>query len=224
MGNVKDISGQQINGWYVLREYGRNKSGGATFLCRCDCGNVRVVDGRSIRNGASKNCGCKRNTDSVERMRSIATKHGGKKERLYGVWRGMIDRCNNPKSPFYYRYGGRGISVCDKWQYSYKSFREWAYASGYNEKAQKWECTIDRVNNNAGYSPDNCIWRTLKQQCNNRSSNHFVEYNGESHTLTEWSELTGIKKDTLRRRIFVYNWTVERALTEPTHNYNHKGI
>ena len=224
MGKVKDISGQKINGWYIICEYGRNKSGGAMFLCKCDCGNIRVVDGRSIRSGSSKNCGCKRNAETARRIKVISTKHGGKKERLYGIWRGMLDRCNNPKSPFYYRYGGRGIFVCNEWQESYASFRGWAVSSGYNKDASRGECTIDRINNDDGYTPNNCRWITLKQQCNNRSTNHLIEHNGVIHTLTEWSEITGIRKDTLRRRIFIYGWTVERALTEQTHNYNHKSI
>lgn len=222
MGNVKDITGLNINDWYVIKECGRNKSGGATFLCRCICGNTRVVDGRSIRSGASKNCGCKRRENSRKRMQSISFVHGGKKERLYSIWNGIKDRCYNPNSPFYYRYGKRGITVCDEWKESYQTFREWAIQSGYDENAPKWQCTIDRMDNNKGYSPDNCAWKTLKEQCNNRSSNHVIEFNGETHTLSEWSEITDIRKDTLRRRLFVYHWSVERSLTEPTHKYNHK--
>lgn len=186
-------------------------------MCRCVCGAERIVDGRSIRSGASKRCGHDRIAKMIAASRKVTTKHGGKKERLYGVWRGMIDRCYNPQSRFYFRYGGRGIKICDEWLNSYANFREWANNNGYDPTIPKGQCTIERVDNDKGYEPDNCIWTSLKRQCNNRSNNHTITYNGVTHTVTEWSDITGIRKDTLRRRIFVYEWDVERALTEPTH-------
>lgn len=222
MGNVKDITGMQFNDWTVIAEYGRNKSGGATFLCRCVCGTERVVDGRSVRTGTSKGCGCKRSAKVLEASKKVTVKHGGRGERLYGVWIGIKERCNNPNSKFYSRYGGRGIKMCDEWNASYKAFREWAIRHGYDSNAAKYECTIDRIDNNAGYSPENCAWVTQKRQCNNRSSNHLVTFNGTSHTLSRWSEITGIRKDTLRRRLCVYKWSVERALTEPPRKHTSK--
>lgn len=212
MGKVKDITGRTINEWTVLEERGRNKSGGAMFWCRCSCGEERLVDGRSIRVGASTSCGHSRAEHMLEKAREAVTKHGGKKDRLYNVWIWMKARCNNPKSKFYDRYGGRGIKLCGEWDASYAVFREWALNNGYDPTLKKGACTIERLDNDKGYAPDNCTWATSKAQCNNRSSNHILVWNGVSHTISEWSNITGIRKDTIRRRINIYQWSIERAL------------
>ena len=213
MGNVKDITGKTFNHWYVIKETGRNKSGGAMFLCRCLlCGREKEVEGRSIRSGASKCCGCYRPT------RESHTRHN---ERLYGVWCGMRRRCLSPSVPEYPLYGGRGIKICDEWN-NYEKFKEWAYANGYDDRAQKYKCTLDRLNNDGDYSPSNCTWHNQTEQCNNKGTNHLISYNNETHTITEWSRIIGIRKDTLRRRIVLYGWPIERALTEKTHNNGRK--
>ncbi len=188
------------------------------FSCKCACGNKRVVDGRSIRVGASKNCGCTRAKGISEKLKQRFSEQGGRSERLYSVWNSMKDRCYNKNSKFYYRYGGRNITVCEAWRDSYKAFREWALKSGYDSTAKRGECTLERVDNNKGYTPDNCIWASSKTQCNNRSNNHIISYKGTEHTISEWSEITGIRKDTLRRRIVVYGWSVEEALRTPVYN------
>lgn len=218
MGNPKALNSDRFGRWTVLRENGRNKSGGVMWLCMCDCGTIRSVEGRSLRNGLSKSCGCLASEHRTEAARIAVTKHGGRNERLYKVWLGILGRCQNPTNRHYADYGGRGITVCKEWK-DYAAFREWALLTGYDPNAEYGSCTIDRIDNNAGYSPDNCRWADSTTQCNNRRSNHFVEYNGESHTITEWARITGIRKDTLRRRIFIYGWDIKRALTEHTHNY-----
>lgn len=204
MGNVKDITGMRFNMWTVLEFSHMNKSGAAMFKCRCDCGTEKIVNGYTLRRGASKSCGC---------YRPPVSGHTRHDERLYGVWCGIRDRCNNPKSKYYSRYGGRGIKLCKEWN-DYEEFKKWAYENGYDDQAKKYECTIDRINNDGDYEPDNCEWHNQKQQCNNKSDNHIIEYNGESHTLKEWSEITGINKSTIWRRITKYGWSVDRALTE----------
>ena len=218
VGKVKDITGTRINGWTVLEEHGRNKSGGAMFLCRCQCGNERVVDGRSVRNGSSKSCGCTRAERITDSLKLRFLEQGGKKERLYGVWNGMKDRCYNPNSRAYYRYGGRGITVCDEWKNSYKAFRKWALDNGYDSTAKRGVCTLERIDNDDGYSPLNCTWASSRAQCNNRSNNHIISYKGVEHTISEWSRITGIRKDTLRRRLVTYGWATERALQTPVYN------
>lgn len=212
MGSCKDITGMKINMWTVLECVGKNKSGGYMWKCRCDCGNERIVEGRSIRSGISKCCGCTRNKDNTWNL-----KHGGKKERLYSVWSSMKSRCLNQNDKFYHRYGGRGIRVCDDWL-DYAKFRDWALASGYDPEGEYRKCTLDRIKNDGNYCPENCRWVTQKAQDNNRSSNHIVTNSaGVSKTLSEWAEITGIRKDTLRRRICNMGWNVDRALTEPVH-------
>lgn len=106
--------------------------------------------------------------------------------KLYAVWSCMKQRCYNPKNKRWNRYGGRGIKICEEWKNSFESFREWALSHGYSEGL-----TIDRINNDGNYEPDNCRWATYKEQNNNYSGNDIIEYNGERHTVTQWAELYG---------------------------------
>ena len=221
MGNVIDLTGQRFNRWTVLKEAGRNKSGGAVWLCRCDCGIERVVDGRSLRSGTSKSCGCyavEVHTGAPSPNKS----HGGWSERLYKVWQGIIQRCYNPNNKQYCYYGAKGITVCDEWRHDYAAFREWALSHGYDSSAKKYECTIDRIDNNRGYAPDNCRWVAQKKQCNNRSSNHILTVDGVSHTISEWVDITGLPKHLILKRINNYGWSPEDALsTPPLHSHTH---
>ena len=211
MGKLIDITGKRFGMWTVLNRSYKDETGQWFWSCKCDCGTVRDVCGTSLRSGISKCCGCTRG-----KLNKHNLKHGGRNERLYAVWQGMRYRCNNPNSKFFDRYGGRGISICEEWN-DYAKFREWALKNGYDENAPKGGCTIDRIDNDKGYSPDNCRWVSSKEQCNNRSSNHIIEYNGQSHTLQEWADILGIRKDTLRRRIEAYQWSKQRALSEQVH-------
>ena len=222
MGNVIDLTGKRFGRWTVIKEDGRARYGGTMWLCKCDCGTIRRVNGRSLRAGLSMSCGCygaeQRNAASV----LVTKKHGGKNERLYGVWAGIKERCNNPNSKFYPLYGGRGITICNEWNNDYAMFRKWALETGYDDAAPHGKCTLDRINNDLGYFPENCRWATSMTQCNNRRSNHILTFNGQSKTISEWARETGIRKDTIRRRIVQYGWSIERALTEKTHNYQHQ--
>ena len=147
--------------------------------------------------------------------------HGGTPkgnwERLYGIYAGMKSRCYNPNREKYAVYGGRGIAICDEWlgTYGYANFRKWAYDAGYDENAPKGQCTIERIDVNGNYSPDNCRWATNKEQSNNRTTNRFIEFNGERKTLSQWGETTGINPDTIQARIDYRGWSVEKALTTP---------
>lgn len=179
----------------------------AKWLCKCDCGNEKITRIDSLMSGACKSCGC------LNRNRKM--KHGGAKvcdrDRLYGVWQSMKQRCYNQNSTKYKNYGARGITVCDGWLNNYSAFREWALNNGYNKDAKHGECTLDRIDNNKGYSPDNCRWVSMKIQDNNKSVNKYYEYNGESHTLSEWSEILDIKCRLLESRI-ERGWTFTDAI------------
>lgn len=107
----------------------------------------------------------------------------------------MVQRCSNPKHPFYHRYGGRGITVCPEWK-SRRAFKEWAIKNGYTEAL-----TLDRIDNDKGYNPENCRWVTIKENCNNRQTSHKVNAFGECHSLREWSDLLGISYNTLKKRV-----------------------
>lgn len=129
-------------------------------------------------------------------------------KRLYGIWSGMKGRCQNPHRPKYKIYGARGISVCDEWQH-FRNFYEWAMANGYQE-----DLTIERNNNDGDYCPENCRWATMLEQNHNRSCTLKATYAGETHTLQEWSRITGIDYYTLRLRV-KRGWSIEKALTVP---------
>jgi len=121
--------------------------------------------------------------------------HGHYYERLYRTYKSMVTRCTNPQRKDFKYYGGRGIKVCDEWLKSYESFKEWAMANGYSD-----ELTLDRIDTNSDYSPDNCRWVSMKDQCNNKRSNILITLNGETHNLKQWSKITGINYYTLVKR------------------------
>lgn len=135
--------------------------------------------------------------------------HGLSKTPLYKVWCEMKQRCANPKCQSYKWYGNKGIKLCSEWL-EFVSFYEWALAHGY-----KSNLTIERINVNGDYCPENCKWITNIEQQSNRSTTHYITHNGESHTLTEWSNIQGLPRTTLSNRIRM-GWSIERALLEPS--------
>lgn len=121
--------------------------------------------------------------------------HGGRHSRLYRVWCGMKERCNNPNNKRYGRYGGRGIKICEAWE-DFAEFQKWSEANGYSEGL-----TIDRIDNSGNYEPCNCRWVTQKEQNRNYSRNHRITFNGETLCIAEWSEKTGINRATILYRL-----------------------
>lgn len=122
-----------------------------------------------------------------------------KNQRLAKIYHAMKQRCYNVNNTGYKNYGGRGIAICDEWLESPESFQEWALNNGYTDKL-----TIDRINNDKGYSPDNCRWATMKQQANNKRNNHFVTYNGETHTISEWADSLGVDYKEMSKHLNTY--------------------
>lgn len=185
-----------------------SKSGYHTVMwhCTCDCGNEVVVRGKCLSSGATKSCGCL----AKELLSERASKHHGYGSRLYAIWNSMRQRCNNANHAAYKNYGGRGIRICPEWD-DYAIFREWSYTAGYDENAPRGLCTLDRIDVDGNYTPDNCRWISMKEQSNNKRDTPYFELDGVTHTLQEWSNITGIKYETLWRR---YNagWSSERAL------------
>lgn len=164
--------------------------------------------------GVVNSCGCAKKDAAIRRAEN-KVKSDLNSERLYRVWKGMKQRCYYKKSKKYEYYGGRGITVCDEWKNNYLSFKEWAYANGYDENAPKKKCTLDRIDNNGNYCPENCRWVDWITQSFNRRSNRIVEFNGERRSLFEWSKITGFSTTTLYSRIFNQKWDVQRAFTQP---------
>lgn len=181
----------------------KSKYNAVRYYCRCDCGSVVSVRKNGLISGNTKSCGCL--SKEVH-----STQKGLISHPLYNIWRGMKKRCYSKTDHAYRNYGGRGITVCEEWKNSFLSFYEWALRSGYNQGL-----SLDRVDNDKGYSPDNCRWATNTEQGNNRRTNHHLEYNGETLTLAQWQAKTGIRQETIRRRL-KNGWSIEDALTVQT--------
>ena len=165
MSALKDLTGQRFGRLVVIGREGSTAQGTATWRCLCDCGNECVVEGAKLRKGNTKSCGCLHNDAARQRR----TTHGKSGTRIYAIWKTMIQRCSNPCNKNYDRYGGRGITVCTEWRNDFQKFYEWSKESGYDENAPVGRCTIDRIDNDKGYSPDNCRWVDIKTQRHNRS-------------------------------------------------------
>lgn len=188
--------GERYGRLVVIAQAGRNKENRLQYLCKCDCGNEATVLGKHLHSGNTKSCGC------FKREAGLAanTTHGLSKTRLYRIWGNMIDRCERESSAKFPRYGGRGISVCAEWRNDFQAFYDWAMSAGYDPEAGYGECTLDRKDNDGDYCPENCRWATNKQQSLNKECTRKIEHNGETHTLKEWSEITGVNYYTMHER------------------------
>lgn len=208
MNYVEDITGKRFGRYTVLKRVENSANRKARWLCRCDCGTEKVVTGYYLRKGRTKSCGCY-NRDLITKVGKNNTMHGLSHTRLYVIWNGMVRRCHNPKAQRYESYGGRGITVCDEWLNDFMTFRAWALSHGYHD-----DLSIDRIDNNKGYNPDNCRWATDSEQANNMSSNTMITFNGKTQNMKQWSIELGISYIALVCR-FERGWSVERAFTTP---------
>lgn len=209
MGNLIDLTGQRFGRLTVIDRVGKNRHREAVWSCQCDCGNECLVGGYNLRSGHSTSCGCL----SVDKARLMNKSHGKYGSRLYNIWRNMKARCYRVSSEDFVNYGTRGITMFGEWKDDFQAFYDWAVVNGYRE-----DLTIDRIDVNGNYCPENCRWVTPKEQANNTRLNRRIEFKGETNTISEWADICGIKYHTLYARIVIKRWGLEEALTTPTSN------
>ena len=201
----KDYTGEKYGKLSVIRRISE-KGKSVKYECVCDCGNHVIVLGSNLVAGATRSCGCIRK----EKTKKLKLSHGKWGTRIYKCWRNMLDRCENEKNKEYKNYGGREIQVCSEW-HDFSKFYEWAVANGY-----KNSLTIERMDVNKGYSPENCIWADLYTQARNRTDNRKISFKGKTQIITDWAKEAGIAEGTIRNRL-KRGWTVEDALTKKAH-------
>lgn len=199
MDKFIDLTGQRFGRLIIIKRLSNNKYRSAMWECKCDCGKTIKVTTSHLKSGHTKSCGCL----SKERISKLMYKHGLSKNpdffRLMNIRKGMKNRCYNSHNDRYLDYGGRGIKVCDEWmdkENGTLNFYNWAINHGYKEGL-----TIDRIDVNGNYEPDNCRWVSIKKQNNNKRNNHYIIYDGKRYTIKELSDILDINYNRLRTRI-----------------------
>jgi len=212
MSRIIDLTGRRFTRLLVLYDTGERKNGRVIWRCKCDCGNEVDIRTHDLTSGHTKSCGCYNRECAAE----VRTVHGmsrrGKQHPVYWIWSAMLQRCENQNHKYYKCYGGRGITVCDEW-HDAQVFIDWALANGWQKGL-----TLDRIDNNGNYEPDNCRWVTRKEQARNRRSNRLITFDGKTQTMAQWAEEVNVKDKVLWDRINVLHWPIERVLTEPVNN------
>lgn len=194
-----DLSGQKYGRLTVIsRAEGKDKRR-VYWLCRCECGKEVVVQSSQLRTGHTRSCGCLLDG-------SYNVTHGMTHTRLYRLWFTMKQRCTDPKSSGYHKYGAKGITICEDWM-TFEPFMKWALKNGYTD-----ELSIDRIENSKGYCPENCRFVTMRRQQNNRTNNLYIEINGETHTLADWCRILDIKYYAIQHKIHRNGMTPKDAI------------
>lgn len=212
----EDLTGRRFEHWLVIKQAeDRIQPNGehvAQWECQCDCVNqtIQIVLGYRLRNKTSTRC----RKCSNKAIGDANAKDYRTKSRLYHIWWNMKTRCYSTCCERYSSYGGRGIKMCDEWKNSYDCFRLWAMENGYSENL-----TIERIDVNGDYCPENCKWATTKEQGNNRRTNRNITFNGETHTLREWADIVDVPYHVLKGRLNKCNWSIDKAFTTPVKKY-----
>ena len=185
--NFIDLTGKKFGSFLILRRDKNHAPGIVSWICKCECGEIKSIRGGNLKNGK---CSCAKCGDEIGMGNRS---HGMSDSPTYISWSRMKNRCQNKNDDSYYKYGGRGIKVCKRWM-KFENFLE--------DMGERPEgMSIDRIEGDKGYEPGNCRWATAVEQARNTRRNRLITYNGESKSIVEWSELTGIPQDTLRGRL-----------------------
>ena len=179
---ILDLTGQKYGRLTVLRNVGVNKQGNALWECQCNCGAITIKASGDLRHGTTYSCGCWRRENGIKN--GFPRVHGMSNTRLNVIWNKMTQRCHNPVSPNYQRYGGRGITICDEWRNDFQAFHDWAVTHGYSDNL-----TIDRIDNDGNYEPSNCRWATVAEQNRNKG-----------HQANNTSGITGVRFNVTRQK------------------------
>ena len=186
---AESIIGQKFSRLKVLEFDHKVKYAKSSFKyyykCLCDCGNICIVERSKLISGHTRSCGC---------LKDENYKHKACSTKLYAVWKNMKSRCYNPNNKKYKNYGARGITICPEWGKDFLSFKKWAEETGYDENAKRGECTIDRIDVNGDYCPENCRWITNNAQQRNRTNNLLITFGGATHCAAEWVEVLKISR------------------------------
>ena len=189
-----DLTGQRFGRLTVIGLDTERSTKKTYWICQCDCGNVKSARSDCLKSGAIVSCGCRKKEQDKQNL----TKHYSHMQsgtRLYETWQGMKKRCYNDHDSRYANYGGRGIKVCDEWKNDFAAFYEWALNNGYSENL-----TIDRINVDGDYEPNNCRWADRKTQCNNRTSNIKIKIGNATKSMQEWCEIFELDPKKIRAR------------------------
>lgn len=200
-GNIK---GNQYGRLVAIEKVENDKNNHKRWLCRCECGKDTIVLENDLVTGRTKSCGCY----YADTRKTAAKTHGESRTRLFRIWVSMRNRCEKEYYQDYKYYGGRGITVCDEWN-DYEVFASWANENGYAD-----DLSIDRIDVNKGYSPDNCRWADAITQANNTRRNRMISYNGETKSLAMWARQYDLPQKLVRKRL-ENGWSVERTLNTP---------
>lgn len=186
-----------------IKQVGIDKWKNTKYLCRCSCGKEKIINGRDLKSGHTKSCGC------LYKINKNSLKHGhrtlDKTSKTYQAWASMKQRCNSPNDPAYKYYGNRKIKVCNRWL-KFENFLKDVGEISHG-------LTLDRINNNKGYNPKNFRLVTQKENNKNRRNSRLITFKGKTKSLMEWSIKYGINYSILWRRIYKYKWPIEKALT-----------
>jgi len=202
MKKVDDVIGLKFGRWTVIQD-GLIANKKQAYLCICECGIERLVGHYTLKNGSSKSCGCL----SRENTRGRLTTHGMTKTPLFNVWKGILSRCNNNKTKAWKDYGARGIKVSESWS---------DFINFYNDMGSSYApgLTIERKNNEVGYTKENCIWIPKSEQSKNRRNNRYIITNKGVMTITEACQESGVSWYAMRAR-YEKNWPIEDMLLPP---------
>ena len=206
--HVKNIEGMRF-GKLIVEKYIGIRKRQAIWLCKCDCGNETYTVARQLLSCGTLSCGCIQLQAAHDTCMKRNVTHGfSKKDPLYFIWKNMRYRCFNPNNKSYKNYGGRGITICKEWE-DYTIFKKWAVSNGYNPKL-----SIDRIDNDGDYCPENCRWVTRKIQNNNKRSNVFLSYKGKTYSPKELAKIKNIPVHRIYDRRCA-GWTDEKIITYP---------